>query len=275
MNPIQNTEVNQNESNNDSVLTMDIQGLNRWEIPDRKTRKQWYQSTNPQIRSYLTGNLSANISGKGSKSLQRAADEYQYLSEDLSRRSYSSKAMSEKYDNFNGIDSSILDKALENEHKQLDIYQQQFNTGQLSEHKFNRLRQKHGRRINNLNENYQTLSEVWNNKHQIPLVRTQSSVSPAPFVMGTVGLPLMIAGGLQTAVAGGLAATPYIKAAAPYISSFLSNPLTQGYFGYHSLKHLASDNGVEKTIKHFKDGDYGKGALSATGDLLDFTAVGF
>ena len=30
-------------------------------------------------------------------------------------------------------------KALENENKQLDIYQQQFNTGQLSERKFNRL----------------------------------------------------------------------------------------------------------------------------------------
>lgn len=216
MNPIQNTEVNQNESNNDSSLNVGVPEVNRWEIPNRKTRKQWYQSTNPQIRSYITGNLSANISGKGSKSLQRAADEYQYLSEDLARNSYSSKAMSKKYDNFNGIDSSILDKALENEHKQLNTYQQQFNTGQLSEHKFNRLQRKQGRRINNLNENYQTLSEVWNSKRGIPLVRTQSSVSSLPFVFGTIGLPAAIIGGIS----GGVAA-------APYIGKALANPWVQ------------------------------------------------
>ena len=216
MNHIQNTEVNQNESNNDSALAVDIQGIDHWGIPDRKTRKQWYQSTNPQIRSYITGNLATNISGKGARSLKRAADEYQYLSEDLAKNSYSSKAMSKKYDNFNGIDSSILDKALENEHKQLNTYQQQFNTGQLSEHKFNRLQRKQGRRINNLNENYQTLSEVWNSKRGIPLVRTQSSVSSLPFVLGTIGLPAAIIGGIS----GGVAA-------APYIGKALANPWVQ------------------------------------------------
>lgn len=216
MNPIQNTEVNQNEPNNDSDLNVDIPEVNHWGIPDRKTRKQWYYSTNPQIRSYITGNLTTNISGKGARSLKRAADEYQYLSEDLARNSYSSKAMSKKYDNFNGIDSSILDKALENEHTQLDTHQQQFNTGQLSERKFNRLQRKHGRRIDNLNENYQTLSEVWHNKHGIPLVRTQSSVSSVPFLLGTIGLPAAIIGGIS----GGVAA-------APYLGKVLANPWVQ------------------------------------------------
>lgn len=216
MNPIQNIEISQTESNNDSGLTVDIQGIEHWGIPNRKTRKQWYQSTNPQIRSYITGNLATNISGKGARSLKRASDEYQYLSEDLARNSYSSKAMSKKYDNFNGIDSSLLDRALENENKQLDTYQQQFNTGQLSERKFNRLQQKHGRRINNLNENYQTLSEVWHNKHDVPLVRTQSSVSPAPFLLGTIGLPAAIIGGIS----GGIAA-------APYLGKALANPWVQ------------------------------------------------
>jgi hypothetical protein len=216
MNPIQNTEVNQNESNNDSALAVDIQGIDHWGIPDRKTRKQWYQSTNPQIRSYITGNLATNISGKGARSLKRAADEYQYLSEDLARNSYSSKAMSKKYDKFNGIDSYILDKALENENKQLDTYKQQFNAGQLNERKFNRLQRKHERRINNLNENYQTLSEVWHNKHDIPLVRTQSSVSSAPFLLGTIGVPAAIIG----LISGG-------AAAAPYIGKTLANPWVQ------------------------------------------------
>lgn len=216
MNPIQTTEINQDESNNDSSLNVVVPEVNRWEIPDRKTRKQWYQSTNPQTRSYITGNLSANISGKGARTLKRAADEYQYLSEDLARHIYSSKAMSEKYDNFNGIDSSILDKALKNEHTQLDTYQQQFNTGKLSEHKFNRLQRKHGRRIDNLNENYRTLAEVWHNKRGIPLVRTQSSVSSAPFLLGTIGLPAFIIGGIS----GG-------SAVAPYIGKALANPWVQ------------------------------------------------
>lgn len=216
MNLIQNTEVNQNEPDNDSALTVDMQGIDHWGIPDRKTRKQWYHSTNPQIRSYITGNLSASISGKGARSLKRAFDEYQYLSEDLARHSYSPKAMSEKWDNFNGIDSSILDKALKNEHTQLDTHQQQFNEGQLNERKFNRLQQKHERRINNLNENYQTLSEVWHNKHGIPLVRTQSSVSSLPFLLGTIGLPVATIG----LISGG-------AAAAPYIGKALANPWVQ------------------------------------------------
>lgn len=216
MSTIQNTNTTQDEAVLNPDLHVDIEQVNHWGIPDRKTRKQWYQSTNPQIRSYITGNLVTNISGKGARSLNRAADEYQYLSEDLARNSYSSKAMSKKYDNFNGIDSSVLDRALENETKQLDTYQQQFNTGQLNERKFNRLQQKHERRINNLNENYQTLSEVWHNKHDIPLVRTQSSVSSAPFLLGTIGLPAAIIGGIS----GGIAA-------APYIGKALANPWVQ------------------------------------------------
>lgn len=259
MNHIQNTEVNQNESNNDSALAVDIQGIDHWGIPDRKTRKQWYQSTNPQIRSYITGNLATNISGKGARSLKRAADEYQYLSEDLAKNSYSSKAMSKKYDNFNGIDSSILDKALENEHKQLNTYQQQFNTGQLSEHKFNRLQRKQGRRINNLNENYQTLSEVWNSKRGIPLVRTQSSVSSLPFVLGTIGLPAAIIGGIS----GGVAASPYIGKA-------LANPLIQrGLTGLDVVDtgvQVASGNylgAAANWIPYDKAFKYGKKTLDA------------
>lgn len=271
MNPIQTTEINQDEFNSDSALNLEVPESNRWEIPDRKTRKQWYQSTNPQIRSYITGNLSANIAGKGAKSLKRASDEYQYLSEDLARHSYSSKAMSEKYDNFNGIDLSLLDKALENESKQLDAYQQQFNTGQLSERKFNRLQRKHGRRINNLNENYQTLSEVWHNKHDIPLVRTQSSVSPAPFVAGTIGMPLTIIG----AIGGGAALPGYLKAASPYVSSFLSNPMVQGYFGYKAAERLNSKDGVQKTIHHFRNNEFGEGITSAAGDVLDMATIAF
>ncbi|MEE0966193.1 MAG: hypothetical protein U0L85_03980 [Bacilli bacterium] len=264
MNSIQNTEVNQNEPNNDSALTVDIQKIDHWGIPNRKTRKQWYQATNPQIRSYITGNLTASISGKGARSLKRAADEYQYLSEDLARHNYSSKAMSEKYDNFNGIDFSILDKALENEHTQLDTHQQQFNTGQLSERKFNRLQRKHRRRINNLNENYQILSEVWHNKRGIPLVRTQSSVSSAPFLLGTIGLPAATIG----LISGG-------TAAAPYIGKALANPWVQrGLTGVDIIDTGASLlNGnylsaAANWVPYDKILKYGKQVINKGGDLI-------
>ena len=70
--------------------------------------------------------------------------------------------------------------------------------------------------LDNLNENYQTLSEVWHSKHGIPLVRTQSSVSSAPFLLGTIGLPAAIIGGIS----GGIAA-------APYLGKALANPWVQ------------------------------------------------
>ena len=120
------------QSNKDPDLHVDVSQINHFGIPEIKTRKEWYHTNNPQLRSYITGNLSASISGKGSKSLQRAADEYQHLSEEFSRRSYSPKAMSKKYDNFNGIDSSVLDIAIENENNKFNNQQDQFNSEELT-----------------------------------------------------------------------------------------------------------------------------------------------
>ena len=47
MNPIQNTEINQDESNIDSSLNLDVPEVNRWEIPYRKPENN---GINPQIR---------------------------------------------------------------------------------------------------------------------------------------------------------------------------------------------------------------------------------
>lgn len=233
-----NQNVTYNEPNNGSDLNVDISQIDHFGIPDKKSRKQWYQTNNPQVRSYITGNLAASISGKGAKSLERASNEYQHLSEDLARRSYSSQAMSKKWDNFNGIDSSLLDRALENENNKLKTYQEQFNSGAINERRFNRLQKRQQSRINNLNENYNTLSEVWHNKHDIPLVRTQSSVSSLPFLLGTIGLPAAIIGGIS----GGVAA-------APYIGKALANPWVQkgltGLDVFDTAKSITNGNYVE------------------------------
>lgn len=216
MNPEQIINNSSEEPNSDVAANIDIQKIRSFGIPESKTRKEWYQTENPELRSYITGNLSANISGDGSASLQRAANEYQHLSEKFARKSLSSKAMSKKYDRFNGIDSSLLDLALENENNKLQDYQDQFNSGEMGEFKFNRLSKRQQRRIDNLNENYNTLAEVSLNKRGVPLVRTQSSVSSLPFLLGTIGLPAATIG----LISGG-------AAAAPYVGKALANPWVQ------------------------------------------------
>lgn len=199
---------------NGNILDTKIDDTGISHIPNPKSKKQWYNTTS--VRDYITGNSDELIFGRGARSLNRAAKDYQHLSEDFSRHVYSPKFMARKYDKFGGIDLDLIDLSRENAEKEYNSTKTKFESGKLSEKEFNKITGKYQRTLNNLNENYKSLYEVWHGKNDIPLVRTQSSVSSAPFMLGMFGLPAAIIGGIS----GGVAA-------APYIGKFLANPWVQ------------------------------------------------
>lgn len=168
------------------------------------------------MRDYITGKSDDILTGEGARSLERAAKDYQHLSEDFSRHTYSPKFMARKYDKFGGIDLDLIDLSRENVEEEYNSAKTKFESGEISEREFNKITERYQRTLNNLNENYESLYEVWHGKNNIPLVRTQTSVSSLPFVLGTIGLPLGIIGGIS----GGIAA-------APYIGKALANPWVQ------------------------------------------------
>jgi hypothetical protein len=49
----------------------------------------------------------------------------------------------------------------------------------------------------------------------------------------------------------------------------LNNPVVQGIGTIDGIYNLFTDQGVSKTIDHFKNDEYGKGVLSLAGDVLD------
>lgn len=213
-----------------------------------KSKKAWYRTTD--ARDYITGNSNDTLFGKGAKSLERAARDYQYLANDFSRHQYSPKFMARKYDKFGGIDLELIDLSRKKAEEEYNSARMKFESGEISEREWKRISQKTERTLNNLNENYKSLYEVWHGRHDIPLVRTQSSVSPLPFVLGSVGVPLALIG-------------------APGLLKFMSNPIVQAIGTLTGLYHLATDQGVEKTYNHFKNGEYWDGVKSLAGDLLD------
>ena len=53
----------------------------------------------------------------------------------------------------------------------------------------------------------------------------------------------------------------------------LNNPVVQGIGAIDGIYNLFTDQGVSKTIDHFKNDEYGKGVLSLAGDVLDATPL--
>ena len=51
----------------------------------------------------------------------------------------------------------------------------------------------------------------------------------------------------------------------------VNNPLTDALFTADGVRNTLSDNGVQKTYRLAKQGDYKNAAKSATGDLLDIS----
>lgn len=248
--PHSGTSTEESDFNVDEVITT--------YMPEVRSRKEWYSTTDPDLRRHITGRREMHYFGKGAPSFSRATREYRHLSKEFSRKALSDQQMSKKWDDFNGIDFNLIDLAQKNASQNYDATVKKYQEGEISNRRMRKYNDRYARTLSNLSDNYDALYRTWANKNGVPLVRTQSSVSPLPFVMGTVGLPLLIAGGAS---------------AAPYIGTVLSNPLVQGYLGYQSGKHILSDNGVKKTYNHFKNGEYGKGMISLAGDLLDVTGV--
>lgn len=220
--------------------------------------KSWYTDRNRDIYNHITGRQEIGYEGPGAQSFDRATKDYRHLSRRFTKHSLSPKEMSRTWDNFGGIDFSLIDLAGKSASEDFDARVQQYNNGEISERKLNRYAKKYERSLNNLRNNYQELYKTHHSKNGIPLVRTQGSVSTLPFVLGTVGLPFLIAGG---------------GAALPYMGAFLSNPLVQGYFAYNSAKHILSKEGLAKTYNHFKNGEINDGLWSLAGDLWDASTV--
>lgn len=86
-------------------------------------------------------------------------------------------------------------------------------------------------------------------------------------VAGVMALPVL------TEIGGGLAATEMGPAILTNIGRFgwkvLNHPITQTVGTIDGFRNLFTGNGVQKTYNHFKNGEWGKGALSLAGDILD------
>lgn len=181
---------------NENPINQRIDEVGLTNIPKPKSKKQWYKTTS--VEDYITGKSDETIFGRGAKSLERAAKDYQHLSEDFSRHVYSPKFMARKYDKFGGIDLDLIELSIKNSEKEYNSAKTKFESGEISEKEFNKITEKYQKTLNNLNENYKSLYEVWHGKNDIPLVRTQSSVSSLPFMLGTIGFPAAIIGGIES-----------------------------------------------------------------------------
>lgn len=199
---------------NGNILETKINDVVTTYIPKPKSKAQWYKTSN--VHDYITGKSDETIFGRGARSLDRAARDYQYLSEDFSRHQYSPKFMARKYDKFGGIDLDLIELTLKNKEEEYNSARTKFESGEISEREFNRIAERYQRTLNNLNGNYKSLHEVWHGKNDIPLVRTQSSVSSLPFMLGTVGFPFALIAGIEGAIA-----------TAPWIGKALANPWVQ------------------------------------------------
>lgn len=71
--------------------------------------------------------------------------------------------------------------------------------------------------------------------------------------------------GVVAAVGAALAFPPTRKLAA----RILKHPITEAVGTATGFYNLATDQGVQKTIDHAKNGEYGKAVLSGLGDVLD------
>lgn len=182
--------------NNGNPLTQVIDEVGFRHIEDPKRKKNWYKTES--ARDYITGKSDDVLSGKGARSLERAAKHYQHLREDFSKHQYSPKFMSRKYDKFNGIDFEVIDLARREADEKYNYAKTQYENGEINDRQFAKIEQNYEKTLRNLEENYKSLYEVWHNKKGIPLVRTQSSVSSLPFLAGTIGLPAAIIGAAET-----------------------------------------------------------------------------
>lgn len=87
------------------------------------------------------------------------------------------------------------------------------------------------------------------------------------------GLSALMATPIVAEIGGGLAANEMAPIILTNIGRFgwkvLNHPITQTIGTIDGFRNLLSGNGVQKTYNHFKNREWGKGALSLAGDILD------
>lgn len=218
-------------------------------FPKRHSEDYWYRNTDPYIRNYITGRDGLSLSGMGRFGLNRARNEYMSLGNTFRRRSLSAPEMA-KYENKYHIDQSLFDVARDEIERDYTTDAEKYQTGRMSDRRWNRRSQRYEQQMKNLNENQYILDQQQN---PLKYVRPHKDGDIWP-ALAAIGLPFGIIGGVH---------------AAPYLWQFLNNPFVQAIGTIDGLRNLVTENGIQKTYNHFKNGEYGKGTLSLAGDVLD------
>lgn len=229
--------------------TYDIQEVDVVHLPKRHSKGYWYDNNDSTIRNYITGKDNPSFSGIGLRGIERARNEYMSLGNTFRRKSLSAPEMA-KYENKYHIDQSLFDIARDEIESEHNTDTEKYQSGKMSERRWNRKSQRYEQQMRNLDENQYILDQQ---QHPLKYVRPHQRGDIAPLLF-TLGLPAAIIGGINTA---------------PYIWRFLNHPITQTVGTIDGIRNLFTGNGGSKTYNHFKNREYGKGTLSLVGDVLD------
>lgn len=240
------------ESPSDVVENFNIPQANHVYITENKSVPEWMRDDDPYIRQYVLGYDNIGVSGK-TRTIDNARNRYARLGNYLTRNLSDSEIA--RLDNKYNIDQHIFSLAHEDVENSLSDLRTRLENGEISDRKFDKQERTYLRKLDNLNKNQLSLDQKQHPLNYTTVHTNQDHLIP----LVTVGLPLGIIGGVK---------------AAPYLWKVLQNPLVQAWGTYEGIKNLTSENGVQKTINHFKNDEYGKGALSLTGDVLDALPIG-
>ena len=184
--------------------TYDIQEVDIVHLPKRRSKGYWYDNNDSIIRNYITGKDNPSFSGIGLRGLERARNEYMSLGNTFRRKPLSAPEMA-RLDNEYGIDQSLFDIARSQVESNYQNAEENYNSGKISDRKWNRLSKKYDRELSNLNENQATLDQ-----HQNPL----------KYVSGNGDItPLLFSIGLPTAIIGGLESLPFMGSAGSWLAN--------------------------------------------------------
>lgn len=185
----------------------DIEEITAMHLPKKQSEGYWYDNADSDIRNYITGRDDLSLSGIGRFGLKRAKNEYMSLGNTFRRRSLSAPEMA-KYENKYHIDQSLFDVARDEIGRDYNIDAEKYQTGRMSDRRWNRKSQRYDQQIKNLNENQYILDQQQN---PLRYARPHQRGDTAPLLF-SLGFPLAFIGGAEIA---------------PYIGKFLANPWVQ------------------------------------------------
>lgn len=223
------------------------------------------------IYDYLYGNV--GVSGKHSLPFHQAVNSIDNAGEKMYKRNFNYRNML-RFDKKYNLDDRILEYAndrLMSEWKNIDNdfqkAQQSYESGNITENKFNRLSKKYERNAeryneyaNNLNNNAKHFN-IANSINNGRSIVTGKGPLYDSMTKGTLGL-------IGAGIGAGFA-SEILPKVATVGWKILSHPIVQTIGTIDGIRNLVTDNGVNKTINHFNNEEYGKGSLSLLGDVLD------